>query len=250
MFERGDSETAMTTLAGHTFLSTNAAQWITADSSLKQMDTFGRLQGWATVNQSYYATFMPAGMSLADMVELSTTSHEFSGEDLLPVLHAYYGTEEATAFVDHANWGTGFALGWDNTSRREMLTKGVAYRNVLYRVWQRLALGLSKCTSNSKDPGESAAPGIFEWETAWALFAGSYEGDEGYPVSDTKKNKGYSVYALGDKRCPQFSTCVGGTTSGLAAPNEGARRALEAGIAAFQEAVYHRCALPPPPTTP
>ena len=45
---------------------------------------------------------------------------------------------------------------------------------------------------------------------AWALFAGSHEGEDGAA-------KGYSVYALGDKRCVQFSTCVGGTTSGLCA---------------------------------
>lgn len=83
-------------------------------------------------------------------------------------------------------------------------------------------------------PAPAHSPGVYEWESAWALFAGSLEGVDG-------STKGYSVYALGDKRCPQFSTCIDMTsdgwptsTSGLAAPNEAARTALEAGIAHFE----------------
>ena len=104
---------------------------------------------------------------------------------------------------------------------------------MLYHVWHRMALGLTAC-ANGYAPAQAHSPGVYEWESAWALFAGSLEGVDG-------STKGYSVYALGDKRCPQFSTCVDMTsdgwptsTSGLAAPNEAARTALEAGIALFE----------------
>ena len=204
-------------LAGHTFTSSLAYEWATIDSLLETMDTFGRQANWSVVQEAYTATFAPAGMPLSDLANLPAT-HAFAAEEATPMLHAYYGLPEATAFVEHATWGTGFAAGWDPVSRREMLTKGVAYRNVLYHVWHRLALGLSSC-ANDFEAQAGVAPGVFEWETAWALFAGEKEGIDG-------QGKGYSVYALGDKRCPQFGTCVNGDspTSGRGGASRSLRR--------------------------
>ena len=158
----------MTTLAGHTFLSTLATEWITFDTNLASMDTFGRAAEWAIVNESYHSAIPSAGMSLAEMVEMPNLTHDFSGEEALPLLYAYYGPEAAD-FVADATWGTDFAAGWDDVSRREMLTKGVAYRNVLYQVFHRLALGLSSCAAGTTPAGETAAPGVYEWETAGQL---------------------------------------------------------------------------------
>ena len=45
-----------------------------------------------------------------------------------------------------------------------------------------------------------------EWQVAWALYTGSLEGTDG-------TTDGKSMYALGDKRCPQFLTCEGGASS-------------------------------------
>ena len=226
------------TLAGYTFTSPLAAEWATLDDHLYGMDTYGRQANWSAVESFYTAPFSPAGEALSDFLAPN-------GFGPLDLLYYYYGADEAKEFVSHATWGTGFAAGWDDVSRREMLTKGSAYRNVLYRVWQLLSEGVQSCASASVPAGAGAAaaglelpvPGVYEWEAAWAAFAGSREGADG-------AGKGYSIYALGDKRCPQFKTCVGGTASGLTASNEAARAALVAGINAFTSAAALRATLP------
>lgn len=67
------------------------------------------------------------------------------------------------------------------------------------------------------DDGDAAAAAALSWDLAWAYYAGAREGEDG-----TGSGKG--PYALGDKRCPQFGTCV---SNGLAANNEAARAAWE-----------------------
>ena len=137
------------------------------------------------------------------------------------VFSAYASYWNTTAFADNfaraALQGSGDFAGWDNTSRRELLTKGAAYQNVWQHVVYRLQKGVSACVG-----GKAGA--VLEWEIAWALFAGSLEGVDG-------SGSGKSVYALGDKRCPQFDTCKAGTS--LAGNNEKARELWKTGMAAL-----------------
>ena len=184
------------TLAGYTFTSPLAAEWAALDDHLYGMDTYGRQANWSAVESYYAAPFAPAGQALSDFLAPAPND---SGP--LDLLYYYYGADEAKEFVSHATWGTGFAAGWDDVSRREMLTKGSAYRNVLYRVWQLLSEGVQSCASASVPAGAGAAaaglelpvPGVYEWERRGRRSPAARRRRRG--------RKGYSIYALGDKRC-------------------------------------------------
>ena len=102
------------------------------------------------------------------------------------------------------------------SSRREILTKAAAYEVVRQHIMYRLRKGIDACNAG--------ASGVADWEIGYALHAGSLEGTDG-------SGSGKSTYALGDKRCPQFDTCVAGTR--IATNNQKALDAWQSGVTAL-----------------
>ena len=150
-----------TVLAGHTFTIPEAFEWAGIDAHLKTMDTQGRAANWSDVTAGYTTPFLldtyndyalnlgSSGFTIKQLLYYPE-GFEYITEDRLPLLHGFYGDTWSfddsmgmmscggnsvcngpdngpLDFVETANAGTGFAAGWDDVSRREMLTKGSAY---------------------------------------------------------------------------------------------------------------------------
>lgn len=151
-----------TVLAGHTFTIPEAFEWAGIDAHLKTMDTQGRAANWRNVTEAYTTPFLldnyneyalnlgSSGFTIKQLIYFPE-GFEYITEDRLPLLHGYYGDtwsfddnlgkmscggntsvcngpdDGPLDFVESANSGSGFAAGWDDVSRREMLTKGSAY---------------------------------------------------------------------------------------------------------------------------
>ena len=131
---------------------------------------------------------------------LQPTSETF-GQRLSAATAAYWGDPRfGDTFTRAAIGGSGNFSAWDAAARRELLTKGSAYLVVRQNVLSRLFDGVDSCLAGARTAASH------EWQVAWALYTGSLEGTDG-------TTDGKSMYALGDKRCPQFLTCEGGASS-------------------------------------
>ena len=186
------------------------------DLKLKEMSDTSKLKDWTAASTAYAAVNAATGKSIKTLY--TSLASETVGLATYNDYAAYYTTTAwADTFATSALAGSGEFLNWDESSRRELLTKGTAYNNVFQYVAYRLRKGVSVCV-------KGGANGALDWDVAWALFAGSLEGATG-------SGGGKSIYALGDKRCPQFNTCKSGTA--LATNNEKARMLWQEGSAAL-----------------
>ena len=93
--------------------------------------------------------------------------------------------------------------------RAELAAKGAAYQALWMYVVHKLEEAVARCdllflgtTIDSVSNIDNATMmTIRAWDEAWALYAGSLEGADG-------AGKGYLLYDLAEKRCPQFfDTC-------------------------------------------
>jgi hypothetical protein len=104
------------------------------------------------------------------------------------------------------NGDTDFS-GVDDDTRIQAIKKGTVYLNVWMYAIHELEAAALKCDTASTDNNEAA---VHAWDEGVAFYTGSLEGTDG-------SGSGKLMYALADKRCANFKTCVGGTTSGTAA---------------------------------
>ncbi|KAJ8612568.1 hypothetical protein CTAYLR_007205 [Chrysophaeum taylorii] len=170
---------------------TNISEYARFDLALEALsDSMRPPREVAGATAAYERTF--AGVSLKTM-QARSIPHS-----------AVYGPNWADYFVAAAISGSSPFEGWEDDALRELATKGAAYANTLFYVLYLLEEGVVECENT--------------WDRAWAYFAGSREGETG-------DGSGFSAYALGDKRCPQFGTCEGSR----ARNNELARLAWEKG---------------------
>eukprot|EP00966_Prymnesium_polylepis_P318135 7348550-Prymnesium_polylepis.1 len=173
---------------------------------------------WPGAQAAFEAVAPSANASLASLLPTEGSSVEEA------MTTSYWGSSTSgESFVYAALAGDNDFAGWGNKARRELLTKGSAYQVVRQHVLHRLNEGVRKCVLDPSGGGAAAA-GVYDWEAAYALHAGSLEGTDG-------SGKGASVYALGDKRCPQFGTCVPGTL--IAGNNDVALKQWRAGVLAL-----------------
>jgi len=201
-------------IAGLQFTTSAGLDYGTMDSHLSDMSSFAKSRDWDLAEGAYQATDALSNLSIADLT-VSLDGHPLGGD----MTAAYWeGEDYAATFVTNALHGSGDFEGWDNTSRRELLTKGAAYQVVRQAVLGRLHEGVGQCIAGN------SLSGVYLWEAAYALHAGHLEGSDG-------SGKGESMYALGDKRCPQFDTCVEGTR--ISINNALALSAWQRGIAAL-----------------
>ena len=189
------------TIANYTFTTTAGATFGPLDSMLAQMGTLSKTSGcgvgpcpnWAATLAAYNGIQPTAGISIASLVDNTTCG------DYAATTTSYWNSDTyADTFVRNAILGTGPVAGWNNESRRELLTKGAAYLVVRQSIFDRLRKGVDKCNEGARNAA------VYDWEVAYALHSGNSEGVEG-------RGSGSSTYTLADKRCPQFATCVTGT---------------------------------------
>jgi len=189
------------------------------DKALETLSDVTRTPRDQTAALAAYQDDSAGDISIQEMsTEIFSASSAWSNQNIHLIFAEYYNGNHnfADDFTLAAIQGTGDFAAWDDASLRELATKGAAYLNTLQYVYGLLQFGISECPSLDA--------GIY-WDKAWAYFAGSAEGEDG-------SGSGYSAYALADKRCPQFDTCVAGTS--LATTNENARASWLAGRAALE----------------
>jgi hypothetical protein len=200
-------------IANYTFTTNAGAIFGPLDSMLLLMATASRTSGcgvgpcpnWAATLAAYTGIEPTAGISIASLVDNTTCG------DYAATTTSYWNSDTyADTFVRNAILGTGPVAGWGDQSRSELLTKGAAYLVVRQSIFDRLRKGVDKCNDGARNAA------VYDWEVAYALHSGNNEGVDG-------RGSGSSTYALADKRCPQFATCVTGTF-----PARANVRALEA----------------------
>lgn len=208
------------TLAGYTFETDVGAAWASLDVGLAAMSNASRYQDWAGTLASFDSVSASINVSLASLAPVPSGEYKV-------LTTSYWGSPlQADTVVRDSILGTGPVAGWDASSRRELLTKSAAYEVVRQYIFYRLYQGVEAChaTDNQTHGAGTAAHGVEDWEIGYALHAGSLEGTEGI-------GSGKSTYALGDKRCPQFDTCVG--DSPIATNNQRALEGWLRGVAAL-----------------
>ena len=206
-------------MAGYTFRTTAGQVYGTLDLQLAAMSNASRQADWPATLQAYEAIESSSGRSIQSLISEVVNPLLASDE-----VTAYWGdARQPDAFVRAAITATNAVVGWDPTSRRELLTKGAAYQVVRQHIFARLRSGVKYCNEPTLTVSTNGDP-IFQWEAAYALHAGSLELSDG-------TGKGSSTYALADKRCPQFDTCERGTHP--ARSNVKALRAWEDGVIAL-----------------
>ena len=203
------------TLGGYTFTTSVGDTWATLDLQLASMSNASRAQDWSATLAAYEDTATSPGVSLASL--LPTVNSNGPSHPLASATAAYWSDAlHGDALVRSAIGGTGEVANWDASSRRQILTKAAAYEVVRQHIMYRLRKGIDACNAG--------ASGVADWEIGYALHAGSLEGTDG-------SGSGKSTYALGDKRCPQFDTCVAGTR--IATNNQKALDAWQSGVTAL-----------------
>ena len=206
------------TIAGYTFQTTAGQKYGTLDNQIAAMGNASRYADSAATLAAYEAVEQSSGRSIQSLIE-EVVSKELASDEIA----AYWGdARHADAFVLAAITATDAAASWDPISRRELLLKGAAYQVVRQHIFARLRAGVKYC--NDRALANQTSGAIFEWEAAYALHSGALELSNG-------TGKGWSTYALADKRCPQFGTCIRGTHP--ARSNVLALRAWEDGVHAL-----------------
>merc|ERR1719272_2164327 len=90
----------------------------------------------------------------------------------------------------------------EDVYREECANKGSAYMNSWMYVVHELEDALSDCAKGNVADNDM---GVHAWDEGWAFYAGSLEGTDG-------SGKGALVYALAEKRCQNFGTCLQGSS--------------------------------------
>jgi len=124
--------------------------------------------------------------------KLSTEAEDtMAGQAVFEKFKKYYDSADyANAYVLSALDGTGAFDGQEAAARVEGTKKGTAYMNVWMAVIGELEEAASKCS-------------VEDLDEAVALYVGSKEG------TTFAKGSGKMIFALADKRCKNFKTCVG-----------------------------------------
>lgn len=157
--------------------------------------------------------------------ELATSGpYRMVNETWWNLYRAYYQDDNyADTFIRNALSNTGAWSSRSDALRAELAAKGVKYQAVWMYVIHEMEDAVAGCLAgdiyDSEGVREEGQPS-HAWDEAWAFYAGSLEGSDG-------SGKGYLLWDLAEKRCPQFRTCG---PSGDAIANEKATGIAKAGL--------------------
>jgi len=118
----------------------------------------------------------------------------------------YYTYDDyANRYVLDALQGTNDFSGKDIKARVQGVKKGSAYMNVWMYVIHEMEDAIADCTAGCMNCNDDP---VHAWDEAVAFYTGSLEG-----VAVGGSGSGKLLYALANRRCQNFRTCVGtGTT--------------------------------------
>lgn len=193
------------------------------DTRLFSLAASADAANWTDALAAYTAPLAQPDLSLADLTAINHV------QPLAAATLAYWGTPHfgdtlvrdalagnGSVPAASGSVGNGSIAGWDAASRAELATKSAAYNVVRQYIFHRLRDGIDTCNA-------AGAGAVDDWEIAYALHAGSLEGVDG-------KGAGQSTYALADKRCGQFTSCV----SGVHNSNAAALEAWQSGVSSLR----------------
>jgi len=136
----------------------------------------------------------------------------------------YYNDDNyADTFIRNALSPDGAWSSRSDALRAELSAKGAKYQAVWMYVIHEMEDAVADCLSGDifdNQASNAAGDSPHAWDEAWAFYAGSLEGLDG-------SGRGYLLYDLAEKRCPQFGTCG---ASGGAIANEKALGIANAGL--------------------
>jgi len=143
---------------------------------------------------------------------ISFQSLSLDGTPLQPYSDYYgsatYGDEYIQAAFAGGQFGSSDFSGFGNEGKEQVIKKAAAYMNAYMAAIENAVAALGSCSSD-------ADAAVTSWDKTAALFYGA---------------SGEIVYAMGEKRCKNFGTCV----DGEAAVNTEIFSNLNAGQAALQ----------------
>jgi hypothetical protein len=135
---------------------------------------------------------------------------KMAGQPVFEKFKKYYGYPDyGNRYVMAALEGSGIFAGLDAVARVEGVKKGAAYLNVWMYVIREMEDAVDDCQAGCVDCNDDP---VHAWDEAVAFYTGSLEGQDG-------AGSGKMLYALADKRCKNYKTCVGGTNSGTSVVN-------------------------------
>jgi len=144
---------------------------------------------------------------------ISFQSLSLDGAPIAPFTQYYgsdtYGDEYIQAAFSGGTFGNSDFSGMGNDGKEQIIKKGAAYLNAYMSAIEKATAAVGSCGAGNVDDS------VLSWDQAAALFYGA---------------DGEIVYAMGEKRCKNFGTCV----DGEAAVNTEIFSNLNAGQAALQ----------------
>jgi len=149
--------------------------------------------------------------SLAGFSTAAGSKSGFAGKATFEKFKTYYtNADYGHRYVTAALDGSGSFTGKDNVARVEGAKKGSAYLNVWMYVVREMEDAITDCKINCVKCNDDP---VHAWDEGVAFYVGTLEGVDG-------AGSGKMLYALADKRCKNYMTCTGGTTSGTSKVNE------------------------------
>jgi hypothetical protein len=137
------------------------------------------------------------------------------------------------------NGDADFKLVNDDSTIIEATKKGTVYLNIWQYAIHEMEAAMKKCQEGGDATANNGA--IHAWDEAVAFYTGSLQDTE------TTAGSGKLMYALAQKRCSNFKTCQGGSTSGVAMVNKkifddftAGKTALESGVCSEMQAITDR----------
>lgn len=123
---------------------------------------------------------------------------------------SYYGAAQyAHEITDMALTKTGFFASVPYAGRKEGAMKGAVYLNVWMYTIHEMEDAIDDCQGGCLKCNDSP---VHAWDEAVAFYTGTLEGEDG-------SGSGVHLYALAEKRCKNYNTCVDGM-KGKAKVNE------------------------------
>lgn len=192
------------------------------DLDMQALEVSNGAYNWTDVYTMYNEGGNSAKSSgLRTLRGFSVDASKMIGEDTFDLYNAYWGTVtygddlimaaiNGTVYSGMNSDSFDFGANSD-TMRKEIIQKGISYQIVWQYVLHEIYDAINDCNDDSITDNDN---GVHAWDEGWAFYAGSLTGTAGYPDSGTL------VYELANKRCQNFETCDGYSTSGNSLVNQ------------------------------
>lgn len=148
-----------------------------------------------------------------------------------PIYRNYWNDAAyADSFVQNALGRSGAWATRSDAMRAELATKGAVFQAVWMYMLHEMEEAIVQCKAGNVYRSDTSSSAPHRWDEFWAFYAGSLEDADG-------SGDGEFMWALAEKRCPQFATCDPRGRTALA--NE---KALELAISGLEGTLTGDCA--------